>query len=92
MAITKFIQKTRIRLKISLPENTVEGEAISCSVRVVPLSSSETKALESPDIAVKKITTQKSPPVKLSVMVSFPMENRITLMATMINIASEFIA
>ena len=70
----------------------VVGDAISCSVKVVPRSSSETKARDKPDIAEKKITTQKSPPERKSLIFSFPMENKITLIVTTINIMSEFIA
>ena len=68
------------------------GDAINCNVRVVPLSSSETKARESPDIAEKKITTQSSPPVRYSDIFSVPMEKRMTLIVTRINIASALIA
>ena len=72
-----FIRKTRIKLNNSFPVNTVAGEAINCNVNDVPLSSSLTKARESPDIAE---------------IFSFPIENSITLIATIINIASELIA
>jgi hypothetical protein len=91
-AITVFMQKTRTTLNMSLPEKTVDGEAVSCSVIDVPLSSSETKARARPDIAVKKITTQNNPPVNASEIFSCPTANNITLIATMINIASELIA
>jgi predicted outer membrane lipoprotein len=91
-AIIVFIQKTRIILNISLPEKTVDGALKSCRVKDVPLSSSETKARESPDIAVKNITTQNKPPVRLSETFSRPTANIIILIATMINIASELIA
>jgi hypothetical protein len=87
-----FITKTRIKLKRSFPVKTVEGEAISCSVKDVPLSSSLTNARERPDIAEKKITTQNNPPVNPGEMFSFPMEKRITLIATIMNITSELIA
>lgn len=87
-----FIKKTKIKLKKSLPVKTVAGEAISCKVKVVPLSSSLTKARARPDIAEKNITTQNSPPVKLAEIFSLPIENRITLIATMMNMASELIA
>jgi len=88
----KFMQKTSIKLNNSFPEKTVDGEAMSCRVSEVPLSSSETKALDKPDIAVKNITTQNNPAVRLPVIVSLPIEKRITLIATIINIASELIA
>jgi len=91
-AITMFIRKTSIRLKNNLPENIVEGAAINCKVKEVPLSSSDTNALAKPDIAEKNITTQKSPPAKAWGILSFPIENKITLIATTINIASEFTA
>ena len=87
-----FIRKTRIKLNNSFPVNTVAGEAINCNVNDVPLSSSLTKARESPDIAEKNITTQNNPPVKPGEIFSFPIENSITLIATIINIASELIA
>ncbi len=58
----------------------------------MPLSSSDTNALANPDIAEKNITTQNKPAVKLCVIFSFPIEKRITLIATIINIANEFIA
>lgn len=90
--ITKFIKKTNRRLNINFPENIVEGEAIKWSVRVVPLSSSETKALESPDIAEKKITTHNNPPVKYSEIFSLPIENIITLIVTRMNMARALIA
>ena len=84
-----FIRKTRIMLNNNFPVKTVAGEAISCNVNDVPLSSSLTKARESPDIAEKNITTQNNPPVKLGDMFSFPIEKRMTLIATIMNIASE---
>lgn len=87
-----FIRKTRIMLNNNFPVKTVEGEAINCNVRDVPLSSSLTNARERPDIAEKKITTQNKPPVNPGEIFSFPIENSITLIATIINIASEFIA
>ncbi len=87
-----FIQKTSARLKISFPVKTVDGEATSCSVSEVPLSSSETNTRERPDIAVKNITTQNKPAVKFSFIRSLPIENSITLIATIMNIASEFTA
>ena len=90
--IAIFIKKTSSKLKISLPEKIVEGEAIRCSVIVVPRSSSDTNARESPDIAEKKITTHKSPPVKKGDIFSLPTENIITLIVTSMNIASAFIA
>jgi hypothetical protein len=90
--ITKFIRNTRSKLKISLPENIVEGDAIRCNVKVVPRSSSETNARASPDIAEKNITIHKSPPVKYSLIFSLPIENIITLIVTRINIASAFTA
>ena len=90
--ITIFIAKTRIKLKRSFPENTVPGEAINCNVNVVPRSSSETKARESPDIAEKKITTQSNPPARYSDIFSVPIEKRITLIVTRINIANALIA
>jgi hypothetical protein len=92
IVITKFIKNTRIRLNINLPEKTVEGEAINCRVIVVPRSSSETNALDNPDIAEKKITTHNNPPVKYSVIFSVPIENIITLIVTRINIASALTA
>ena len=79
-------------LNNNFPVKTVAGEAINCKVNDVPLSSSLTKARERPDIAEKKITTQNNPPVKLGDMFSFPIEKSITLIATIINIASELIA
>jgi hypothetical protein len=91
-AITVFMQKTRIILNTNLPENTVEGAAINCNVKDVPLSSSDTNARARPDIAVKNITTQNNPPANPSDIFSCPTANRITLIATIINIASEFIA
>ena len=54
IAITVFIAKTNIMLKISFPVNTVEGAAINCNVKDVPRSSSETNARDKPDMAVKK--------------------------------------
>ena len=90
--MTRFIRNTRIMLNNSFPVNTVAGDAINCKVNVVPLSSSLTKARERPDIAEKNITTQYNPPVKAGEMFSFPIENSITLIATIINIASELIA
>lgn len=90
--ITMFIMKTRIKLNNSLPVKTVVGDATSRKVNVVPRSSSLTNALESPDIAVKKTTTQNKPPVNSGDIFSFPIENKITLIATIMNIASEFIA
>jgi len=87
-----FIAKTRKILKISLPEKTVVGDAVNCRANVVPLSSSETNALDKPDIAVKNITTQKSPPVKPGLIFSCPTENNITLIAIIINIAKALIA
>ncbi len=92
MAITIFIQKTNAKLNMSLPVKTVDGEAISCRVSEVPLSSSETNALASPDIAEKNMTTQNSPAVRFSFTLSFPIENIITLIATIMNIASELMA
>lgn len=59
------MQKTKIKLNRSLPENIVEGAAIKCNVKLVPRSSSETNALAKPDIAEKNITTQNNPLVKL---------------------------
>jgi len=87
-----FIAKTKIKLKSSLPVKIVEGAAISWSVKDVPLSSSETNALDKPDMAVKNITTQNNPPVKAGEILSFPIENKITLNATRINIARELTA
>lgn len=87
-----FIKKTSIMLNNNFPVNTVAGDAINCSVRDVPLSSSLTNARERPDIAEKKITTQNNPPVKPGEIFSFPIEKSITLIATIINIASELIA
>ncbi len=86
------MQNTSIKLNNNFPENTVEGEAIKCRVKLVPLSSSDTNALAKPDIAEKNMTTQNNPSVKLCVIFSFPIEKRITLIATMINMTSEFIA
>jgi len=86
------MQNTSIRLNNNFPENTVDGEAIKCRVKLVPLSSSETKARAKPDIAEKNITTQNKPSVKLCVIFSFPIEKRITLIATIMNITSEFTA
>ena len=43
-------------------------------------------------MAVKNITTQNKPLVKAEEILSFPIENRITLKATSINIASELTA
>jgi hypothetical protein len=77
---------------MSLPEKIVAGEAIKWRVKVVPRSSSETNARESPDIAEKKITTQSNPPVKYSLIFSLPIEKRITLIVIRINIAKAFIA
>jgi len=91
-AITMFIRKTSIKLNNNLPVKTVEGDAINCKVSDVPLSSSATNALASPDIAEKKITTQNNPPVKLSGIFSLPIEKSITLIATTINIARELTA
>jgi len=90
--ITVFIANTSTRLNKSFPLNTVEGDAISWRVKVVPLSSSDTNALDNPDIAEKNITTQNNPPASIAGMDSFPIENSITLIATIINIAREFIA
>jgi len=90
--IAMFIRKTRNKLNISLPEKTVEGEAIRCNVIVVPRSSSDTNARDSPDIAEKKITIHSNPPVKYSVIFSLPIENMITLIVTSMNIARAFIA
>lgn len=90
--MAKFIRNTKIKLNINFPEKTVEGEASNCRVKVVPLSSSETNALDSPDIAEKNITTQSKPPVKCREIVSCPIENKMTLMVTKMNIASAFIA
>ena len=86
------MQKTRTILKNNFPEKIVVGAATNWSARVVPRSSSETNARERPDIAEKKITTQNSPAVKLCVIVSFPTENKMTLIATITNIANEFTA
>jgi hypothetical protein len=88
--IAKFIRNTSMRLKSNLPEKIVDGEAIKWRVRVVPRSSSETKALERPDIAEKKITTHNNPPVRYSLIFSLPIENIITLMVTRINIERAF--
>ena len=79
-------------LKSNFPENIVDGFANKWSVMVVPRSSSETKARDSPDIAEKNITTQRSPPVKCAEILSCPIEKRITLIVTSINIAKAFIA
>lgn len=87
-----FIRNTRIILNNNFPVKTVAGEAINCNVNDVPLSSSLTKARERPDIAEKKITTQNNPPVNPGEILSFPIEKSITLIATIINIASELIA
>lgn len=92
MVITVFIANVRMRLNINFPVNTVSGEAIRWSVKVVPLSSSDTKALDNPDMAEKKITTQYKPPAKGSDILSLPMENKIMLIVTTINIISEFTA
>jgi hypothetical protein len=92
MVITKFMRNTRSKLNINLPEKTVDGDAINCRVIVVPRSSSETNALDNPDIAEKKITTHNNPPVKYSVIFSLPIENIITLIVTRINIASALTA
>ena len=92
MTKLKFIIKTRIRLNNNFPVKTVVGEATNWSVNVVPLSSSDTNALERPDIAEKKITTQNNPPVRFCGILSWPIENNITLIATIMNIASEFTA
>jgi hypothetical protein len=73
--MTKNVEKTKVYsivtarvsdtvsavLKRSFPKYTTEGDATSCSVIVVPLSSSLTKILERLDMAVKKITTQYIP-------------------------------
>jgi hypothetical protein len=75
-----------------LPVKTVEGAQINCRVSEVPLSSSETNARDKPDIAEKKITTQNNPPVKAGDILSVPIAKSITLIATTINIASEFTA
>jgi len=87
-----FIRKTRIMLNNNFPVKIVAGEAINCNVSDVPLSSSLTNARERPDIAEKNITTQNKPPVKPGEIFSFPIEKRITLMATIMNIANELIA
>ncbi len=87
-----FIKKTSKILNKSFPVNTVEGLAISCKVSVVPRSSSDTKARDSPDIAEKNITTHKSPPVRYSDIFSLPTEKRITLIVTSMNIAKAFTA
>ena len=79
-------------LNNSFPVKTVEGEAISCNVNDVPRSSSLTNARERPDIAEKNITTQNKPPVSPAEIFSFPIEKRITLIATIMNIANELIA
>jgi len=92
IVITVFIRNTRITLKISLPLNIVVGAAINCKVNVVPRSSSDTNALDNPDIAEKKITTHNNPPVKYSEIFSWPIEKRITLIVTRINIAKALIA
>lgn len=92
IAIIVFIAKTRITLNINLPEKTVVGAATNCNAKVVPRSSSETNARDKPDIAVKNITTQNNPPVKLALIFSLPTENKITLIATIMNIASALIA
>lgn len=85
--IAMFIKKTKIRLKYSLPVKITEGDAEICKVKTVPRSSSETNALESPDIAEKKITTQNRPPERYSEILSVPIEKRITLIVTKMNIA-----
>jgi hypothetical protein len=90
--IDRFIKNTRRRLNINFPEKIVEGDAINCSVNVVPLSSSDTNARDKPDIAEKKITIQNNPPVRYSLIFSLPIENIITLIVTSINIANAFIA
>lgn len=91
-AIMMFIEKTKIRLNKSLPEKIADGDAISCNVNVVPRSSSETNALDNPDIAEKKIITQNNPPERYWLIFSCPIEKRITLIVTIINIARELIA
>lgn len=91
-AIIIFMQKTRIKLNRSFPKNIVEGAATKCNAKLVPLSSSETKTRANPDIAEKNITTQNNPPDKFCEIFSFPIENNITLIATIINIAKEFTA
>ena len=64
MMMNELIRKMSARLKRSFPKNMFSGVEISWSSKVVPLSSSDTNARESPDIAVKNITTQKIPDVK----------------------------
>ncbi len=90
--IAIFIIKTRRTLNNNLPEKMVDGFASSCSVRVVPRSSSDTNARDKPDMAEKKTTTHNNPPVRYSEMFSCPIENRITLIVTSMNIANAFIA
>ena len=86
------MKKIKTRLNRSLPRRIEVGCAISESINVVPLSSSETNVRESPDIAEKKTTTQNIPAKIFSGAFSFPIEKRIILIATMMNIINAFSA
>ena len=64
------------------------GDAINCRTRTVPRSSSLTKILDNPDIAVKKITTQYIPDKSSTEGLSDRNANRIVETAVTTNIRS----
>jgi hypothetical protein len=86
------MKKIKARLNKSFPRKIEVGCAINERIRVVPLSSSETNVRESPDIAEKKTTTQSIPAKIFVGAFSLPMENRIILIATIMNIIRAFSA
>lgn len=90
--IKKLIEKTNTMLKSNFPVKTVPGEAINWRVIEVPLSSSETNTLDSPDMEAKKIVTQYNPDVNPALIFWLPIENNITLTATIMNIRRELTA
>jgi hypothetical protein len=89
--ITIFKENVSTKLNSNLPKNTSVAPADNFNASEVPVSSSLIKTLESPLIAVKNITIQKSPDNIVSSTFSSPRENLIIEIVIITNINNEFI-
>lgn len=89
--ITIFRENVSTKLKNSLPKKTSVAPADNFRAKDVPVSSSLINTLESPLMAVKNITIQKSPDKIVSSTFSSPSEKRIIDIVIITNISNEFI-
>ena len=87
-----IIDNTKMSTKLysNFPNNTELEFTCNRSSNAVPLSSSATNVLDSPDIALKKITIHNVPERISMAGDSFPMENNIMERVVTTNISNAF--